>query len=151
MVSLIYLALFGMFMLIIMSIVSNSGETSIVNIENQLFLFNCPSPIFNGVVNATDPGTTIEGFAVVWDSDAVIYSSGNNATGTFFNCYICVGSVFETVHTPTKIYCGVSGLGGLPTLARYKSMHCKTSPVRIEAVPVVFNPSLLPHCAPVPL
>ena len=88
MVSLIYLALFGMMLLIIMSIVSNSGETSIVNIENQLFLFNCPAPLFNGIVNATDPGTTIEGFAVVWDSSEVIYGGDNNQTGTFFDCYI---------------------------------------------------------------
>lgn len=91
MVSLFYMALFGLIMLVVMSLVSNSGEQSIENIEEQLFIFNCPSPLANQLINSTHPSVTIEGFTLKYNTraqpdGAVIYDT--NGTGTFFVCGI---------------------------------------------------------------
>jgi hypothetical protein len=73
MVSLFSMALFGMFMLIIMGIVSNTSETAIEAVENQIFLINCPMPL-NGALATLDSinGLTVN-YTIVYDNDTSDY------------------------------------------------------------------------------
>lgn len=82
MVSFLYLALFGIFILFVMGIVSNTNSNSIEAVENQLFLINCPPPIYNGVVTDAD----FEGFTVVYN--VTISNSTSSFDGTYFDCYL---------------------------------------------------------------
>lgn len=82
MVTLLYLAIFGILILFIMGIVSNTSTQSIEGIENQIFLINCPPPIYNGVVTDAD----FEGFTVVYN--VTISNSTSNFDGTYFRCYL---------------------------------------------------------------
>lgn len=82
MITLTHLAVFSMFLLVIMSLVSNSGESSIDNIEAQMYLLHCPDPIYNGVATLQ----AIEGFRVNY---TIAYSnSTTDFEGTFFVCTI---------------------------------------------------------------
>lgn len=79
--NLTYLAVFGMFLLVVMSLVSNSGEQSIDNIEEQMYLLNCPDPIYDGVATLQ----TIEGFRVNYTTS---FGNTTEGDGTFFICSI---------------------------------------------------------------
>jgi hypothetical protein len=70
----------AIFIMMITAIVSNSGATSSQNIQNQIFLQNCPMPIYAGIATLTD----IDDFSVTY---TVEYSATNN-TGTYFECSI---------------------------------------------------------------
>lgn len=94
MVNLVGLALFGVLFLGILAIISNVGEDSINNIQDQMFLSNCPLPIYAGVANLN----TINGFAINY---TVTYSASNN-TGTYFECQAS-GGLFG-VNTVIKDY-----------------------------------------------
>lgn len=82
--NLISLGIFAIMFLALLAIVTNVGEDSQERIQNQMFLMNCPPPIYDGVVNATAPGTTIDGFAFVYDENEVIH----NGNGTVIRCTI---------------------------------------------------------------
>lgn len=75
--------LIGLFILIIMAIVSNSGYDSINRIELQMFLINCPSPIYHGV--ATNLNT--DGLTVNYTLTQTNYSGHGSFNGTYFQCY----------------------------------------------------------------
>ena len=66
-------------MLMVLAIVSNTSEDSINNIEDQMFLANCPLPIFDQVATAND----IVGFAVNY---TVTFGNGTDTDGSFFEC-----------------------------------------------------------------
>lgn len=55
----------GIITLLIMGIISNSGSISADNIENQMFLANCPFPTHNVLPTVS----SIEGFIVVYTLD----------------------------------------------------------------------------------
>lgn len=81
--NLITYAIIGIFILLIMAIVSNSGQSSITRIENQLYLINCPAPLYDAVAS----NTVIEGFAVNY---TVAYGAGSqNGTNTFNTIFEC--------------------------------------------------------------
>lgn len=54
MVTLFHMALVGIFILIIMGIVSNTNQTAFTTVENEIFLMNCPYPINGGRANNTN-------------------------------------------------------------------------------------------------
>ena len=78
--NLISFGLFGIIFLIILAIVSNSSEDSQIDIQRQMFLMNCPLPIYNGDVTNLD----IIGFSVNYT--VTYYQSITNFNGTFFEC-----------------------------------------------------------------
>ena len=102
--NLITWAILGLFIIIILGIVSNTGQTSIRNIQGQLFIANCPSPIFEGVATDLD----ISGFAVVYNVTHSKDINGNTTTndqdkvGTKFECTM-VNGLFQ-VSTTTRQY-----------------------------------------------
>jgi len=81
MVTLFYLALFGIFMLFIMGIVSNSSQQSIVGVENQIWLMNCPLPL-NGAIGTLDQ---INGLTVNYTT---LYDNSTDYHVTVFLCDI---------------------------------------------------------------
>lgn len=66
--------------LIVLAILSNSGEESQANIQRQMFLMNCPMPIYNGDITNLD----ILGFSVNYT--VTYYDSLSDFNGTFFQC-----------------------------------------------------------------
>lgn len=69
--------------LIFLGIVSNSSSDSLDNIEEQIFLINCPMPIFNGIAILN----SIDGYSVNY---TVSYNvlNGTSTEGTKFICSI---------------------------------------------------------------
>lgn len=88
MVSLTHLGMIGVIFLILLGFVSNSSDASIDKIENQMFLMNCPLPIYDGVATLN----SIEGFALNY---TVTYGNGTTNTGTMFECSIQDGNLFN--------------------------------------------------------
>lgn len=83
MVNLIHLGMLGIVILAVLGIVSNTSETSLLHIEQQMFLANCPYPIYNGVATLN----SIDGYAVnytVVKSDAI----QADFNGTRFDCTV---------------------------------------------------------------
>ncbi len=82
--------LVGIFIIIILGIVGNTGQSSILNIQDQLFLINCPDPIFEGVAT----NVTISGFAVFYtithdrDINGNFTSNDQDKVGTEFDCTV---------------------------------------------------------------
>lgn len=106
-------------MIATIAIVSNTGEDAINNIENQMYLLNCPLPIYEGVVlNNTD--ITIEGFAVVYNIthnvDINGFTTGNDQdkAGTKFICSIdeLSPAPFGVLETPRQY--GITLFGFIP-------------------------------------
>ena len=76
------MALVGAIILVIMALVSNTSQTAIENVENQIFLMNCPYPINAGRAN----NTNIDGLTVnytLWKD-----SSSDDYHITTFECTI---------------------------------------------------------------
>ena len=102
--NLITWAILGLFIIIILGTVSNTGQTSIRNIQGQLFIANCPSPIFEGRADNVD----ISGFAVTYNVTHGVDIDGNptandqDKIGTNFECTMTNG-LFE-VSTATRQY-----------------------------------------------
>lgn len=96
MVSLFSMALFGIFTLIVMGIVSNTSQTAITAVENQIFLINCPMPL-NGAIGTLDQidGLTVN-YTIVHDNDTSDYHI------TVFICYI--DSITGNLSANTEIY-----------------------------------------------
>lgn len=86
------MAMFGLAFIIIMGFVSNTSNDSIVAVNDQMFLLNCPSPIFNG--EATD--FEFNEFILNYN---VTYNVGNS-TGTFF---ICSLDMLSTPHYNVQV------------------------------------------------
>jgi len=80
--SLFHLAIVGIFILIIMAIVSNTSETAFTAFENQIFLMNCPYPIFAGLAS----NLNIDGLTVTYD--LLRDNSTSDFHLTVFNCGI---------------------------------------------------------------
>jgi hypothetical protein len=91
-VNLIVWFLIGLFILIIMAVVSNSGSSSIDRIELQIFLINCPAPIYHGV--ATD--LNINGLSVNYTITQTNYSGTSSFNGTYFDCYDANAGISDT-------------------------------------------------------
>ena len=83
--NLIYLALFGIVMLFIMALVSNSSYESISNIEDQIWLLNCPFPIVDKIATLQ----SIDGFNLNYTTST--FGNGTNYEGTYFQCRIVDG------------------------------------------------------------
>lgn len=73
MVSLFSMALFGIFTLMIMGIISNTSMTAINAVENQIFMINCPLPL-NGAIGVLDQinGLTVN-YTITYDNDTSDY------------------------------------------------------------------------------
>lgn len=111
----------GIITLLVMGIISNSGSLSADNIENQLFLMNCPMPTHNVLPTIT----SIEGFTVVYTLDynitahhdkvvvfecyidtitnqtgvnTVVYDPDDGFFSTFDNAYAWVGYIFSSIN-----------------------------------------------------
>lgn len=91
MVTLTLLAFFSMLVLIIMAIFSNTGETATEEIEYQIWLFNCPDPIYHGTIEDIQDiiidGFQISNYTIVQDevsSDFFGFTTSFN--GTQFTC-----------------------------------------------------------------
>lgn len=82
MINLFHLAIVGMFILVIMGIVSNTNDKAFTEIENQIFLMNCPYPINGG----TASNVNIEGLTVTYD--LVYDNSTSDYHLTIFECTI---------------------------------------------------------------
>lgn len=83
MVSLIGLALFGILMLMIMALISNSSEGSMERVENEIYLMNCPLPLNGARPNPTS--LDIEGLTVTYDT---LYDNSTDYHVTVFICRI---------------------------------------------------------------
>lgn len=96
MATLFYMALFGIFLLVVMGIISNTSQTAITAVENQIFLINCPMPL-NGAIGVLD---TIEGltvnYTVTYDNDTSDYHI------TVFFCSI--DSITGALTANTEVY-----------------------------------------------
>jgi len=77
--NLIAIGIFGILFLIVLAIISNVSAESIVNIQDQMYLSQCPLPIYDGTVTLN----SIDGYVLNY---TVTYSSSVNGTGTFFEC-----------------------------------------------------------------
>ena len=81
MVSLFYMALFGIFMLMIMGIVSNTSQTAIEAVENQIWRINCPLPL-NGA--RPEPSSLdIQGLTLNY---TILYDNSTDYHVTVFHC-----------------------------------------------------------------
>lgn len=81
MVSLFSMALFGMFMLMIMGIISNTSQTAIEAVETQIFLINCPLPL-NGA--RADPSSIqVVGLTLNY---TILYDNSTDYHVTIFHC-----------------------------------------------------------------
>jgi hypothetical protein len=105
MVSLFSLAVVGIFILIIMGIVSNTSENSFTRIEDQIYLMDCPYPIYEGVAENLDiVGLTVN-YTIAHDRDI----NGNTTSvdadkvGTSFECSI-VSLGLKSVTSSTHQY-----------------------------------------------
>ena len=84
--------------LTVLAILSNSGEDGATRIEQQMFLMNCPMPIYNGDVSNLD----IIGFGVNYT--VTYYSSVTDFNGTFFQCSLDSITGAFTVSAISKPY-----------------------------------------------
>lgn len=82
MISLFHLAIVSMFILVIMGIVSNANDTAFTEVENQIFLMNCPYPINGGIANNTD----IDGLTITYD--LIRDNSTSDYHLTLFTCEV---------------------------------------------------------------
>ena len=89
--------LIGLFILIIMAIVSNSGHDALDRIELQIFLMNCPAPIYHGV--ATD--LNINALSINYTLLQTDYSGSSSFNGTYFQCYDGNAGIPDTLPAPT--------------------------------------------------
>lgn len=64
-----------------LAFISNTSAESIDNIEEQMYLMNCPLPIYDGIATLD----SIDGYAVNY---TVSYGNGTNNEGTRFICSI---------------------------------------------------------------
>jgi len=82
--------LVGIFIIIILGIASNTGQSSILNIQDQLFIINCPYPIYEGVATDVD----ISGFTVIYnvthdrDINGNFTSNDQDKVRTEFDCTV---------------------------------------------------------------
>lgn len=106
--NLISFGIFGIIFLTILAMVSNASEESQENIQNQMFLMNCPLPSFDGQWNATN--VTIEGFVVILNNSAGVTYGGD---GTVFRCLITPATPFPAfqVIMTNKDYQSVNAFG----------------------------------------
>lgn len=77
------MGIFGVIFLILIGIVANSSEDSLLHIQQQMFLMNCPLPIYNGVAILN----SIDGYVLnytVTKSNAI----QSDFNGTRIDCYI---------------------------------------------------------------
>lgn len=98
-----------MIFMTILAIISNTSETGLESVQNQMFLLNCPLPTFDAEYNSTN--VTIEGFAVVLDSAPANVTYGG--LGTVFRCYVdplSSGTGFTVIMT-NKDYQAVNAFG----------------------------------------
>lgn len=95
MVDFIHLGILSIVFLMILAIVSNVNQTSINNIEDQIFLMNCPLPIYEGVASGNPVTLTpinITGFSVEYfilhnrDINGNSTSNDQDKVGTEFDC-----------------------------------------------------------------
>jgi hypothetical protein len=90
MVTLFYMALIGIFILIIMGIVSNTSEDSFTRVEDQIFLMNCPYPLYEGVAENLSIEGLVLNYTIAHNRDI----NGNTTTtdsdkvGGSFECHL---------------------------------------------------------------
>lgn len=71
----------GILTLMVMAFVSNSGTESTANIQDQIYLNNCPMPIYDGVATITD----VNDFGVTY---TLVNGNGTSNEGTYFECSV---------------------------------------------------------------
>lgn len=75
----ISIGIFAIIFLILIGILSNVSDAGQKNIQDQMFLMNCPKPIYSGVIgNVT--------FTSYFSFNYTTSQTAGNATGTFFEC-----------------------------------------------------------------
>lgn len=87
--TLTYMGIFGILLLVVMSIVSNSGEQSLQEIEYQMYLFNCPDPIYQGTIdtqNAIIDGFVLTNYTITQSEVQSGFFGYSTFNGTQFQC-----------------------------------------------------------------
>lgn len=80
----ISIGIFGIIFISILGLLSNSSTTGTKKIEDEMFLMNCPSPIYSGTAVAGSPSAFI-GFSVNY---TISYNSSDHGLGSSFQCKI---------------------------------------------------------------
>lgn len=82
MINLFNMAVTSMFILVIMGIISNTNNKAFTEVENQIFLMNCPYPLTGAIAN----NTNIDGLTVTYD---IVYdNSTEDYHLTIFHCEV---------------------------------------------------------------
>lgn len=88
--SLTYMGLFSMVLLFVMAMISNTGEQSTEEIEYQVWLFNCPDPIYHGTIEDISDividGFKITNYTIVQDEVSGGFFGFSTFNGTQFTC-----------------------------------------------------------------
>lgn len=105
--NLISFGIFGVLFLIILSIVSNSSTESLRNIEEQVFLINCPLPIYDGIAVLN----SINGYSINY---TVTHGNTTEGDGTLFICSIDSITGAFTASTVIKPYGSASFFDVIP-------------------------------------
>lgn len=77
--NLISLGVFGIIFLLLLAIASNASDTGLQSIQDQMYLMNCPLPIYNGIATLN----SIDGYALNY---TIAYNNTVDSNGTFFRC-----------------------------------------------------------------
>lgn len=67
----------------ILGFVSNSSEDSILKVQQQMFMMNCPLPIYNGIANDTNIVGYNVNYTIIYHDDIK-----TDFYGTYFKCTI---------------------------------------------------------------
>jgi len=110
MASVYHFGLFGIIFLTLLGIVSNSSENSLDRIQTQMYLMNCPFPLYDAVATVGNPSYI--GFQLNYT--LTFGTGGSNTTGTYFRCYVDPTSNPEyQINVQTKNY-GETAFGFIP-------------------------------------
>ena len=78
----------GVITLMVIGIIGNSGQTSTENFQDQMYLMNCPLPIYDGVATLNSVDDFALNYTVSYGTGASSGGVAQNFNGTYFNCYV---------------------------------------------------------------
>ena len=78
----------GVLTLMVMGVISNSGHTSAENFQDQMYLMNCPLPIYDGVATLQSVDDFSLNYTVAYGSGASSGGVAQNFNGTYFECSV---------------------------------------------------------------
>ena len=76
--------LLGLFIIVILGIVGNTGASSVANIQREIFFMNCPAPIYHGVATLVSINGLSLNYTVDYGSSTQDFQ--NTFNGTYFLC-----------------------------------------------------------------